>query len=97
MLIKAPFTFEQVEMMNEYQEMGVFHPYTCPRDRSNLYATPAGWVCLRCTYTQDSVHDFVIDPEAHHEMHLEFERLDALMRGALDNTEMDHVQPLDGE
>lgn len=81
MLIKAPFTLEQVEMMNEYQEMGVYHPYTCPRDRSNLHATPGGWICFRCKYTQKDVDEFVIDPQAHHEMHLEHERLKSIMEG----------------
>ena len=27
--IKAPFTKEQVEKLNEYQEQGKFHPFTC--------------------------------------------------------------------
>ena len=27
--IKAPFSPEQVKLLNEYQEMGIMHPFTC--------------------------------------------------------------------
>ena len=52
----GPWTDEQVQGLNEYQEAGWFHPYTCGSDSHehhvNLRATPNGWVCPECPYTQ---------------------------------------------
>lgn len=56
--IDAPFTDSQVNAMNAYQRMGVFHPFTCA-NRDNhpgeglLIATNDGWVCRYCDYTQN--------------------------------------------
>lgn len=30
--IKVPFTNEQVKNLNEYQNVGMFHPFTCAND-----------------------------------------------------------------
>ena len=56
--INAPFTDEQVEKLNEFQNEGKMHPFTCcspsninkcmRRKRVNeglLIATNEGWVC----------------------------------------------------
>lgn len=61
------WTPEVVEALNRYQDDGRFHPYTCPnrgdgrhvvtRDLGMLMATPRGWACPSCTYTQDWYHD----------------------------------------
>lgn len=41
--VKAPWTSEQVENLNEYQVSGFFHPFTS-MDGLTLIATEAGWV-----------------------------------------------------
>lgn len=74
--IHAPFGPEQVEQLNRYQEMGMMHPFTCPRDhrqQTKLTATPEGWVCghgygyrpvdLICDYTQDWAHAFMANKQ----------------------------------
>ncbi len=69
MHIKAPWTPEQVEQLNKWQEAGYVHPFTCGNDdctRSNgkeLVATIDGWTCPSCSYKQDWAHDFMADPE----------------------------------
>lgn len=60
---QAPFTEAQVRSLNDYQVSGVMHPFTCGpcRDRLGiregndrlLVATPEGWICPTCDYTQD--------------------------------------------
>ena len=63
--INAPFTPEQVESLNGFQQSGYWHPFTCGgkvdgKDcRSILRATENGWVCDHCSYTQDWAHDFM--------------------------------------
>jgi len=61
----APWTAEQVSALNEYQQSGWMHPYTCgnrdvvnhlmrgERDLGILIATTEGWVCRDCYYTQN--------------------------------------------
>lgn len=60
--IHAPFTVEQVSALNEYQDRGNFHPFTCGPcrdvlgtryDERKLIATIDGWVCATCDTTQD--------------------------------------------
>lgn len=62
--IEKPFTPEQVEALNKYQEEGRFHPFTCGNDsrHRNLVATTDGWKCLDCGYTQDWAHGFMAQP-----------------------------------
>lgn len=72
--IEAPFTPEQVEALNTWQSTGVVHPFTCGSGRRKdadhldgegiLKATPQGWVCPYCNYTQDWAHAFMADLEA---------------------------------
>jgi hypothetical protein len=70
--IKVPFTDSQVEKLNQYQEKGFFHPFTCCSagseekcERRNhkgeglLIATNEGWVCPCGEYKQDWAHTFM--------------------------------------
>ena len=63
-MIKSPFTPEQVKKLNEYQEGGWMHPFTCGgcSNRDGLIATEAGWICPDCDYTQDWAHEFMLEP-----------------------------------
>lgn len=62
--IIAPFTPQQVEVLNEGQYIGFSHPYTCGNEDSNcpehpdkiLVATIRGWICPYCDYTQNWAH-----------------------------------------
>lgn len=60
-IVRAPFTPEQVERLNKWQQCGVVHPFTCgnPDCRSDLVATPDGWKCPNCNYIQDWAHAFM--------------------------------------
>ncbi|WP_340667950.1 hypothetical protein [Bradyrhizobium ottawaense] len=63
--IKPPWTPEQVDALNRFQRLGVFHPFTCPdphdgADRA-LVATRDGWVCCHCDYRQDWAHSSMLD------------------------------------
>jgi len=58
--ITAPWTSEQVQALNDYQERGDMHPYTCGALHASgrspvLDATHAGWICPDpdCGYVQD--------------------------------------------
>lgn len=57
--VYSPWNIDQVASLNAYQSSGVFHPYTCGNrcvsDRGDdgvLVATPEGWICPECGYTQ---------------------------------------------
>lgn len=60
--VDAPFTLEQIAVLNAYQARDDAHPYTCenwhgePASRRNLVATEAGWICPHCSYTQKWAH-----------------------------------------
>lgn len=60
MKIKAPWTQEQVDALNNYQKSGMFHGYTCggAHEVSQLLvSTINGWECpLNCGYSQDWAH-----------------------------------------
>lgn len=62
-MIKVPFTSEQVKSLNNYQQSGVFHEFTCGSDdcRAVLVAAGDGWHCPKCAYTQDWAHDAMAD------------------------------------
>lgn len=60
-MIKAPFTQDQVNNINEFQEAGVVHPFTCGNDGAILLAHCAGLECQYCDYTQDWVHEGMAD------------------------------------
>jgi len=72
--MEAPFTDQQIRKLNEFQNAGQFHPFTCdrkavecetnvtPRDYSKdgvLIATKDGWVCPCGKYTQNWAHKFM--------------------------------------
>jgi hypothetical protein len=66
---KPPWTPREVTKLNEYQNSGYMHPFTCPNrgdghgqfngDLGALVATVRGWICPYCDYTQDWAHDFM--------------------------------------
>jgi len=70
LVITAPFTEDQVRILNKFQHSGFFHPFTCgdeacPRnsavDDGILVATEKGWECKCGNYTQDWAHSFMVD------------------------------------
>lgn len=73
MMVKAPWTPEQVEILNRFQKLDFVHPFTCGSgDRTDerhldnegvLVATVDGWICPYCTFTQAWAHDFMMDPK----------------------------------
>jgi len=64
-MINAPFTDEQVKRLNQYQNCGHVHPFTCGNDkcRAILKATRKGWVCECCGFTQDWAHEEMVAQE----------------------------------
>ncbi len=67
MIIRAPFTDQQVEDLKIWQSTGVMHPFTCggcDRNRDDqgiLIPMPEGWICPCGEYTQDWCHDFMLN------------------------------------
>jgi ribosomal protein S27AE len=64
---RAPWTPEQVAALNDFQQRGEFHPFTCPTRYDNgthvvLVAHEDGWHCPACDYRQDWAHDFMAVP-----------------------------------
>lgn len=68
--ITAPWTQDQVDMLNRAQTCGWLHPFTCPgtevgcgamHEQRDLIATLDGWVCVCGKYRQDWAFD--IPPE----------------------------------
>lgn len=59
--ISAPFSEEQCRRLNEWQQSGQFHPFTCgnPDCRAVLIADPSGWRCPDCDYRQNWAHGFM--------------------------------------
>jgi len=57
-IFKAPFSSEQVHMLEQRQAQVEMHPYTCGAlyCRENLVPTRAGWVCPKCDYKQNWCH-----------------------------------------
>ncbi len=70
-MIKAPFTEDQVDKLNDYQESERGHPFTCcgedncrrPLKFNNgiLIATTEGWICPCGKYKQDWAHKFMTE------------------------------------
>lgn len=71
--IRAPWTDEEVHLLNLVQISTLTHPFTCPRrthilhneyngELGLLLATNDGWVCRDCSYTQDWAHKKWVDP-----------------------------------
>lgn len=65
--ITAPWTAVEVDALNAYQQMNLFHPFTCPGHEGggsrDLVATRKGWICCHCSYTQNWAHRFMSDPK----------------------------------
>lgn len=64
--MRAPWTAEQIKSLNDYQEGGVFHEYTCGAEHDDnrvLLATEDGWQCVEdgCRYRQDWAHAWTAD------------------------------------
>ena len=63
------FTPEEVHSLNDYQNSGVMHPFTCgsghrtehPDGEGILVATTKGWVCPYCDFRQDWAHVWMTD------------------------------------
>jgi hypothetical protein len=60
------FTPDEVKSLNEYQQAGYFHPFTCGGNRTDekhldgegiLVATENGWECPYCSFRQDWAHE----------------------------------------
>jgi hypothetical protein len=70
MILKAPWTQEQVKALSRYQQNKQVHPFTCGSGRRTdadhldgegvLVATPDGWKCPYCDYRQDWAHEFMM-------------------------------------
>lgn len=74
--IEAPWTDEQIEGLNHFQQAGYFHPFTCGNRDSNthpwrdgepdfglLVATKDGWICRDCEYKQYWAYSLMLDEE----------------------------------
>jgi hypothetical protein len=56
-ILKAPWTEDQVEWLENWQENDNYHPYTCVCGYS-LQPSSKGWYCEYCDYKQNWCHDF---------------------------------------
>ena len=63
----APWTFEEVRALNQWQKRGDIHPFMCgglsngASCATDLLATTNGWVCPNgCGYTQDWAYGFCL-------------------------------------
>lgn len=68
MTLKAPWTPEQVDALNAYQQLGYVHEFTCGNDHEAddmLMATADGWHCPSCGYKQDWCHEWMADTAKH--------------------------------
>ena len=56
--LRAPWNALEISLLNHFQVAGRFHPYTCGFDSTHrvLVATPNGWICEDCEFTQDWAH-----------------------------------------
>jgi hypothetical protein len=60
-LVKAPWTDEQIDALERFQQTPGVHPYTCPQHSTReLVATRRGWICRYCEYTQDWANDLLM-------------------------------------
>jgi hypothetical protein len=67
--IDAPWTQEEVDALNRYQQERWMHPFTCGSGRRTdkdhldgegiLLATLDGWICPFCDYRQNWAHEFM--------------------------------------
>jgi len=53
-IVRAPWSDEQVEMLDKRQERQDMHPYTCVNCLHSLEPSRDGWHCeMGCGYKQD--------------------------------------------
>ncbi len=69
--ITAPFSEDQVNALNHYQEHTNFHPFTCwgvgckklyQNNGGKLMATPEGWICPCAEFKQDWAYKIMTEP-----------------------------------
>ena len=65
MIRYTPWTPEEVKSLQQYQDDGFAHPYTCICDgdnghHPNLIPTIDGWMCPKCDYKQDWFHSMAL-------------------------------------
>jgi len=60
-IIFAPWTTDQVDALNAYQQQEDMHPYVCGTHacRAVLTARDDGWHCPKCDYQQTWAHTFI--------------------------------------
>jgi hypothetical protein len=65
---EAPFTLEEVNSFNEFQECGLMHPFTCGLRGNHaeglndiLVAREDGLHCPTCEYIQNWAHEWMMD------------------------------------
>jgi hypothetical protein len=59
--IHAPWDPDQVAALNDFQQLGHVHPFTCGNGCGVLVAHTSGWLCP-CGYKQDWAWAFMADP-----------------------------------
>ena len=58
----APFTQDQMDSLNGFQNSGYHHPFTCSCGKSDLVAVIGGWHCPKCNeIVQDWAFPFMTD------------------------------------
>ncbi len=62
--ITAPWTEEQVETLQKYQENSCVHPYTCECGEL-LVPTTDEWECEVCSYTQNWFWEYSLEIADH--------------------------------
>lgn len=63
--IHAPWTSDQVTVINRFQREANIHPFTCGKcsPHATLVATADGWICPNfCDYRQDWAPAYMADP-----------------------------------
>jgi hypothetical protein len=73
--VYAPWDDYTVDTLNRFQMSHLWHPFTCPKrdkpghhphkdaDLGQLIATPDGFKCPDCHYTQNWAHAFMANPD----------------------------------
>jgi hypothetical protein len=60
-MTKAPFSQDQINHINEFQNAGIVHELTCTHGHGRLDVHADGLHCPVCDYTQDWVPEGVAD------------------------------------
>ena len=73
LIIRAPWSKEQVRVLKVRQNNKTLHPYTCGRCGCRLVPTNKGWVCGsvggKCSYKQNWCHSFDLKPISTSSLH----------------------------